>query len=120
MNIVTRQLIISDLEFLAPIGAYQSETQGRQRIRVNAVLDVRDPTGAIDDRLSAVVDYAKVIEAIRAISEKGHINLVETFAEQAVSACFRFDGVMAVDIRIEKPDARADAATVGCRLRATR
>lgn len=115
-----RQVVIRDLEFLAPIGAYQSETHGRQRIRVNAVLDVRDPQGAIEDRLAAVVDYAKVIEAIRAIAETGHINLVETFAEQAASACFAFDGVIAVDITIEKPDARLDAATVGCRLRATR
>jgi dihydroneopterin aldolase len=120
MNIETRELIIRDLELQAPIGAYQSETKGRQRLRVNAVLAVREPRGAIDDRLSAVVDYAKVIDAIRAVAENGHINLVETFAEQAASACFAFADVIAVDITIEKPEARSDAAAVGCRLRATR
>ena len=66
MNIKARQLIIRDLEFQAPIGAYQSETEGRQRLRVNAVLEVREPQGAIDDRLAAVVDYAKAIEATSA------------------------------------------------------
>lgn len=120
MRIVKRKIVIKDLVLMANIGAYQSETGGRQRVRLSIELTIADPDKAIGDRLAEVVDYAEVIEAVGGVAETGHINLVETFAEKAAQACLAFPAVSAVEILVEKPDARADADSVGCRISVTR
>jgi len=120
MQIVQRTIVIRNLILMANIGAYQSETGGRQRVRLSIDLTIQDPDRRFADRLAEVVDYAEVIAAVGAVAEQGHIALVETFAERAAHACLGFAAVSAAEILVEKLDARADAESVGCRIMVTR
>jgi dihydroneopterin aldolase len=49
-----------------------------------------------------VVSYTDIIDAVQEITSKGHINLVETFAERIAEHCLRDRRIVGVFVRIEK------------------
>ena len=75
-----RRIFVRDLVLLADIGVYRREQGKAQRIRLNLELLVDDPRGPPSDRLKDVVDYAKVIDAVRALVARGRVKLVESLA----------------------------------------
>jgi len=70
----------------------------------------------IGDRLANVVCYEEVVSGIRALVEKGHLNLVETLAEQIAALCLRDSRVRIARVRVEKLDVFADATSVGVEI----
>src|SRR5277367_7118572 len=82
-----RRIFVRDLVLLAEIGVYRREQGKTQRVRINLDLMVDEPPGAPTDRLKDVVNYAKVIDAVRALVGRGRVNLVETLAEQIAECC---------------------------------
>ena len=56
------------------------------------------------DELSRVVNYEKIVVAVRAIVGSGHTRLVETMAERIAEACLRDARVRTARIRVEKLD----------------
>jgi dihydroneopterin aldolase len=63
---------------------------------------VREGEGETADRLAAVVDYEEIVERVRRIPAKGHINLIETLAEAVAERCLKDARLDAMRIRIEK------------------
>lgn len=112
----TRRVFIRDLVLHALIGVHRHEKDGRQRVRINLDMEVQEPDQPIQDRLADVVCYEEVISAIRDIVAEGHINLVETLAEDIAACCLRDGRVRAVRVRVEKLDVFADAASVGVEI----
>jgi 7,8-dihydroneopterin aldolase/epimerase/oxygenase len=112
-----RHVFVRDLVLDANIGVHQHEKTGPQRIRVNVDLAVweKDVDG-IGDRLSNVVCYEQVVSGIRALVEKGHVNLVETLAEQIAALCLGDGRVRVARVRVEKLDVFADATSVGVEI----
>ena len=112
-----RHVFVRDLMLNAHIGVYQHEKLGPQRIRVNVDLAVweKDVDG-IGDRLANVVCYEQVVSGIRALVEKGHLNLVETLAEQIAALCLEDSRVRIARVRVEKLDVFADATSVGVEI----
>jgi len=119
----TRRMFIRDLVLAASIGVYSHEHEARQRVRINvdlAVLDdgvqnaSRASIGA--DDLARVVDYEAIVNRIRAITNAGHIQLVETLAERLAETCLLDARVRRVLVRVEKLDVFADAAAVGVEI----
>lgn len=111
-----RHVFVRDLQLLCRIGVYRHERRKDQRVRVNLDLAVREGEAAIDDRLASVVDYEEIVERVRRIPAKGHINLIETLAERVAEACLVDDRVRVVRVRVEKLDVFPDAASVGVEI----
>lgn len=114
----TRQVFVRDLVVPCLIGVHRHERDGAQRVRVNLELDVID--GPVEDRLSDVVNYETLIDAIRRLTAAGHVNLVETLAERIAALCFDDARVLAARVRVEKLDVVSDAASVGVEIERSR
>jgi dihydroneopterin aldolase len=110
----TRQVFVRDLLLEAHIGVYAHEHNRTQPIRVNVDLTVLETTHG--DNLTHVVCYETVVNEIKAIVAQGHLNLVETLAEQIASQCLKDERVSLARIRVEKLAAIAEAAAVGVEI----
>ena len=115
-----RHVFVRDLEIDALLGVYEHEKQATQKILVNVDLTVSESGPEHDDRLSGVVCYEEVVNSIKTIVASGHVNLVETMAEQMAAACLEDKRVLSVRIRVEKPDAFEDVRSVGVEIERTR
>ncbi len=111
-----RRIFVRDLVLLAEIGVYRREQGTKQRVRINLDLMVDDPTGPPTDRLRDVVNYAKVVDAVRALVERDRVNLVETLAQQIAEICLVDPRVDRVRVQVEKLDAVTQAGSVGVEI----
>ena len=111
---------VRGLVLLCSIGIRPWEREQRQRVRVSVDL-VAAPAAAFpgDDR-RRVINYEKVVGAIRDIARSGHIDLCEGFAERICTACFADPRVERVRVWVEKLDVFPDAEGVGAILERTR
>jgi 7,8-dihydroneopterin aldolase/epimerase/oxygenase len=113
-----RHVFVRDMVLSASIGIYPHEHRDRQRVRINVDLAVDDEAaqaGGIvgPDELNRVVNYEKIVAAVRAIVGSGHTRLVETMAERIAEACLLDARVRTARIRVEKLDIFADAVSAG-------
>ena len=111
-----RHVFVRDLTMLASIGIDAAEKLKPQRIVVNIDLSVPETDGPMPDDISHVVSYAIVVKKCEAIVAKGHVNLVETLAEKFAEACLKDKRVLAVRVRVEKPDIIPNAKSVGVEI----
>jgi dihydroneopterin aldolase len=111
-----RRIFIRDLVMPCLIGVHRHEKDGRQRVRVNLELDVLEGNAPHGDRLANVVCYEEIVTAIRRITGAGHINLVETLAENIAAHCLADGRIRRLRVRIEKLDVFADAGSVGVEI----
>jgi 7,8-dihydroneopterin aldolase/epimerase/oxygenase len=113
-----RHVFVRDMVLTASIGVYPHEHRDRQRVRINVDLAV-DDEGAMaglmvgPDELNRVVNYEKIVVAVRAIAGSGHTRLVETMAERIAEACLLDARVQKARVRVEKLDIFADAESAG-------
>lgn len=112
----TRHVFVRDLEIMTIIGVHSYEKRARQKILVSVDLTVSEQGPALSDRLEDVLDYGEVARRIEEICAAGHVNLLETLAERVAEFCLRDARVLAVRIRIEKPDVIANARSVGIEI----
>ncbi len=111
-----RHVFITDLTLEALIGVYEHEIINPQKIVINIDLTVSEDKTSIDDKLMGVVCYETIVNKIKTIIAAGHVNLVETLAEQFADACLEDSRVIAARIRLEKPQAISEAASVGIEI----
>lgn len=109
-------VLVRGLDVMCSIGIQPEEQHTKQRVRVSVELDA--PEGAIfpGENRRRVINYEKVVEAVRAIAASGHIDLCEGFAERVAEACFADPRVAHVRITVEKLDVFPDADGVGAIL----
>jgi len=100
------------------IGIRASERQRTQRVRVSVDLDAADPYPGESRR--RIVNYEKIVAAIRDIAGAGHIDLCEGLAERICAACFADPRVERIRVWVEKLDVFPDADGVGAMLERTR
>ena len=113
---IHRRIFIRDLVVPCAIGVHAHERNGTQRVRINTDLLVRDDGRPLHDNIGNVLSYEAIIDGIRALTESGHINLVETLAERIAALCLDDRRVESVRVRVEKLDVYADAASVGVEI----
>ena len=112
-----RHVFVHDLELAASIGVHGHEKTGKQRVRINLDLAVREGnTAAIEDDLANVVCYEEVVSRIRRLINSGHVNLVETLAERIAALCLQDRRVRVARIRVEKLEVFPDATSVGVEI----
>ena len=111
-----QHVFVRDLELMAHIGIFSYEKRGPQPIIINVDLAVAESNQPIDDNIENVVCYRQGGEKIRKLLARGHVRLVETLAEDIAQACLETPAVLSVRVRIEKPQAIEEAASVGIEI----
>ena len=99
----TDRIFVHDLIMPVSIGAYDFERQKTQRVRFNIDVDIRRLAYPAED-MRDVFSYDLIVDAIRLVLSRGHIQLVETLAEEIADAVLAHRRVMAMKIRVEKLD----------------
>src|SRR4029077_5914328 len=81
------RVFVHDLVLDAEIGVYTHEKGVTQRPRFSVDIEVTPTDQAIDDPIRRVLHYDTIIDTTKGILAEGHINLVETLADEIASRC---------------------------------
>ncbi len=119
-NAPRRKIFVRGLMLDAFIGVYDSEQGVAQPLKIDLEVEVVEPSNPIGDSLEDVVCYNKLTQGVKAIIAEGHIKLVETLAERVADLALSHPMAIAVDVRIEKPNAISEAAAAGVEISRTK
>jgi dihydroneopterin aldolase len=109
-------VFVRDLKVEATVGVHEHEKLGPQPLLISIDLTVRELPGTLSDSIDQVVCYEDVVRLVQAICEDGHVNLIETLAERIAASCLKDARVHAVRVRVEKPNAFTECASVGIEI----
>jgi dihydroneopterin aldolase len=114
---------VRGLVMLCNIGVTPPEREKKQRVRVCVELTAGPAAAAAmlpgEDR-RRILNYDRVVTAIRQIAGSGHIDLCEGFAERVSAACRSDPRVERVRVSVEKLDIYPDVEGVGAVLEHSR
>lgn len=111
-----RFIFVRDLALDAFIGVYDEEQGVSQPIRIDMEVEVMEPASPEGDRLEDVMCYNRLTTGVKDIIAGGHIKLVETLAERIASLVLAHPMAISVRVRVEKPNAIAEAAAAGIEI----
>ena len=111
-----RHVFIRDMVIDCSIGIYTHEKEHKQRVRINLDLAVGEGDHLINDDIRNVISYEDMAKGVEAIIAAGHINLVETLAENIAEMCLQDKRVFSARVRVEKLDIIASAESVGVEI----
>ena len=111
-----RHVFIRDLVLTCSIGVHVHEKSADQRVRINLDLAVDESGRPVDDNIKNVICYEKLAENVGDIIGRGHVNLVETLAENIATMCLIDKRVLSARVRVEKLDILEDAISVGVEI----
>lgn len=107
------KIFFRQLTMPASIGVLPHEKQHRQTILIDLEFAVDIARAAKNDCLTDTVDYAAVKNAIHAIVDRQHYQLIETLASAVVTQLKQQFALQALRLSISKPDIFADMESVG-------
>jgi dihydroneopterin aldolase len=109
-------VFVRDLRLTALIGVAKAEANCRQQVAVDAEITAPSPRGE-----EPAIDYAALMERLRALVKDRRFLLLEELAEEICALIFRdFPAAREVKIRCAKPRVFADVAAAGVEMRRTR
>jgi dihydroneopterin aldolase len=111
---------VRGLVLMCSIGIRRREREQKQRVRVSVELVATAEAAVPGDDRRRIINYEKVVAAIREIARSGHIDLCESFAERICSVCLADPRVERMRVWVEKLDIFSDAEGVGVMLERTR
>jgi dihydroneopterin aldolase len=106
------KVFMRDLVLDVEIGVYTHEKGVTQRVRFSVDVEILPATRALDDDIGRALDYDGIIKGIKDIVARGHINLVETLAEDVAHHCLAHPRAARVTLTIEKLDKEPGAVGV--------
>ena len=110
----TRHVFVDQLTLMVRIGVHPHELEDPQPILVSLDMQVSEtPDEAAADKITSVVCYEEIVKRLEALCGRKHVNLLETLAEKIVDAAFADPRVLVVRARLDKPEAFANARSVG-------
>ena len=110
------RMFVKDLVLQCNIGVYPQERLRPQPVRINVDMQVRETSAPLNDDIANVLSYDGITAAIKAHIAKGHINLVETLAEDIAAICLANSRVDHARIGVEKLAVEPNAASVGIEI----
>ena len=113
-------VIVRGLVLMCSIGIRPEEREQKQRVSVSVELHAANGAPPPGDDRRRVINYEKVVAAIRAIADSGHIDLCEGFAERVCSACFTDPRVERLKVTVEKLDIFPETDGVGAVIERSR
>ena len=112
-NTIKRSVLIKDFIVNEIIGIHKHEKINKQKIIFNIVIDVSQNTLPDENNLSSVVDYEKITNKLKNLAKSKNYNFLESLAEDSFKEIFEDKRINSVKIKIEKPEAINNAASVG-------
>jgi 7,8-dihydroneopterin aldolase/epimerase/oxygenase len=112
-----RRVFVRDMEIMASVGIFEVEKRYEQRIVVSIDLDVVDTYDGVSEQITDVLDYSRVVHGVEQLVQSTHFKLIETLAERIAAQCLVDARVMAVLVRIEKPDIMPGCRSVGIEIK---
>jgi dihydroneopterin aldolase len=109
------KIFVRGLVLDCEIGAYEEERGRKQRVRFSVELWLYPARARNNDDVARVVSYDGIVDAIRAVTAGGHINLVETVAERIAAKCLAHRRAAKVRVMVEKLD-RVEGASLGVEI----
>ena len=122
------RVFVHDYVVSAAIGAYDFERSIRQRVVFDVEALVRR-AGAHPDDMRSIFSYDVILDAVRLVVGRGHVDFVETLAEEVATILLQharvrsirvnirkldvIDGAVGVEIRRERASGSADVRPVG-------
>jgi dihydroneopterin aldolase len=113
-------VVVRRLELMCSIGIRRVERERPQRVAVSVELTATPDAAFPGEDRRNVINYEKVVAAIRHIAGSGHIDLCEGFAERVCIACFADRRVAHVRVAVEKLAVFPEAEAVGAILERSR
>jgi len=107
------RISVRDLDVAWSIGVFDHEHHRMQPIRINLDLEAAPLTDWNSDDYAHVPCYAEIAERIQSMALEGHVKLVETLAHRIAEMCLEDARILKASVRVEKPEALANAASVG-------
>lgn len=84
------------------IGVYAEEKGVTQKVRLTVDAYLAPELRAADDDMDTVPSYTDIIDAVNERTGQGHINLIETLAEDVAARILESPRIVAIRMRIEK------------------
>ena len=106
------RIFVHDYVLDVQIGVHHHEKGVTQRVRFSVDVDLLPINDRLDDDIARTFDYDLIISGIKSIIARGHINLVETLAEEVAQHCLSHPRAARVTVSIEKLDKDPDAVGV--------
>jgi dihydroneopterin aldolase len=100
------RVVVRDMALDLRIGLYESEKKDgrRQKVVVNVALYASTKNYLQQASAENIIDYSRVINALRAWSERPHTLLVETYVRELLDLCFAMPMVEACGVSIFKAE----------------
>jgi dihydroneopterin aldolase len=112
---------IKNLMLEMSIGVHLHEKEQKQRVIVNLEMELEYPKAGFSDAMyRKVACYETLIKEIKTIISRGHITLVETFAEKIADLTLLDKRVLNVSVSVEKIDIFDDCEGVGATITKSR
>lgn len=111
-----RRVFVRNLVVACAIGVHAHERGGKQRVRIDVEVDVACEERPLGDSIANVLSYETIVDGIRAIADRGHVNLVETLADRIADLCLADARARRARVRVEKLDFYPDAMGVGAEV----
>lgn len=105
------RIFVHDYVLDVEIGVHHHEKGVTQRVRFSVDVDVMPSAENLDDDIDRTFNYDVIVHGIKSIVARGHINLVETLAEEVAALCLAHPRAARVTVSIEKLD--KDPGAVG-------
>lgn len=104
-----RMVMVEALRVRASIGILEHELLAPQQLLISITVEMPDaPVLPEGDEVTHVLDYRRLREIAKELSEVGHINLLETLAGRIALALLRLPGVKTSHVRVSKPNVFSD------------
>lgn len=98
------KIIVKNMVLDMSIGVHDFEKQEKQAVIVSVETTVANNPHWRKDLIDNTLNYESIVSAIKHIANRGHINLVETYAEYIADFCLSDPMIQGVKVCVEKPD----------------
>ena len=115
-----RKVIIKDLILKIFVGIHDYEKIKKQKVKFNLEI-VSDPNLIANKKdLNTIINYEKIINDIKKITNNKHHELLEDLAENLFDQIFKNSNIKKINLKIEKLEIIKDAGSVGIEISKTK
>ncbi|MEN9016936.1 MAG: dihydroneopterin aldolase [Hellea sp.] len=113
---INDQVFIEGLVLQAQIGVFDNERGIEQPVRFDISVDLGHLDNTLSDSAQNILRYDYIVEDVKKLLAKGHIDLVETLAESVAQICLFYDRAEQATVSVSKLNAFEEAEAVGVRI----
>ncbi len=96
---------IKDLTVATIVGIYAEEKQRRQKLVINAEVEIKTGNVSEIDSIKQTMNYHPVCDEIRTFLENGNFEVIEHVCHQIGKICLSYESVISARVEVDKPEA---------------